>query len=77
MLLEVTVGPTGAVEEVRAIMGLPLGLTEAAAEAVRQWSYEPVRADGAPATVVYVQVVDFRVREPGEAAPPVAGDGRP
>ncbi len=46
--LEVTIGSDGAVTGVEVLRGLPFGLSEAAAEAVRQWKYRPARGKEGP-----------------------------
>jgi TonB family protein len=44
--LEVSIDTTGRVTSVEVVRGLPLGLSEAAADAVRRWTYRPARAAG-------------------------------
>jgi protein TonB len=46
--LEVTIDSTGAVTEVEVVRGLPLGLSEAAADAVHRWKYRPARTAAGP-----------------------------
>lgn len=48
VLLRVTIGTDGRVENVEATKKVGGGLTEAAVEAVRQWRYEPATVDGQP-----------------------------
>ena len=43
VLLDCEIGPDGAVRRVTPVREEPMGLTEAAAAAVRQWRYEPPR----------------------------------
>jgi len=38
-----------------------LGLSDAAARAVRDWVYEPAKKDGKPVRVYFTVVVDFRL----------------
>ncbi|HXM75818.1 MAG TPA: FHA domain-containing protein, partial [Thermoanaerobaculia bacterium] len=40
--------PRSLVEDVQVLRGLPLGLSEAAAEAVRHWHYRPARGRFGP-----------------------------
>jgi len=48
VVLEIGIDETGNVSDVQVTRGLPFGLSEAAAEAVRQWRYRPARGpDGA------------------------------
>jgi TonB family protein len=46
VILEVLVHIDGSVEIVRAIQSLGYGLTESAAQALRQWTFEPAKKDG-------------------------------
>lgn len=47
VVLDVGIDETGRVTDVQVTRGLPFGLSEAAADAVRQWRYRPARsADG-------------------------------
>ncbi len=43
VVLEGTVGTTGAVRDLKVVRSEPMGLTEAAIDAVAQWRYEPAR----------------------------------
>jgi TonB family protein len=46
--LEVSIDAKGKVTEVEVVRGLPLGLSDAAADAVRKWKYQPARAASGP-----------------------------
>jgi len=46
--LEVTIDPSGKVSDVEVVRGLPLGLSEAAAAAVRRWTWTPARGPAGP-----------------------------
>jgi periplasmic protein TonB len=46
--LEVSIDATGAVTDVEVVRGLPLGMSEAAAEAVHRWKYRPARTASGP-----------------------------
>jgi protein TonB len=48
VVLEIGVDETGAVSDVAVTRGLPFGLSEAAAEAVRHWKYRPARGPEGP-----------------------------
>ncbi len=48
VVLDALVGPDGQVEDVQILRGLPLGLSESAAEAVRRWHYRPARGRSGP-----------------------------
>src|SRR5262249_50192629 len=41
--LEISIDATGKVAEVEVVRGLPLGLSQAAADAVKRWVYRPAR----------------------------------
>jgi TonB family protein len=58
VVLTAIVSRTGAVENVKAVRG-PEPLAEAAAEAVRQWVYEPYRRNGEPVAVQTTIIVRF------------------
>jgi len=58
VVLTAIVSRTGAVENVKSVRG-PEPLSEAAAEAVRQWVYEPYRRNGEPVAVQTTIVVNF------------------
>lgn len=57
--LESTIDREGRVSDVSVLRPAPLGMTEAAVEAVRQWRFEPSYLDGRPVEVVYVLTVRF------------------
>ena len=46
--LEVSIDGSGKVTDVEVVRGLPLGLSEAATEAVRRWTYKPARGPNGP-----------------------------
>jgi protein TonB len=46
--LEISIDTTGRVTDVEVVRGLPLGLSEAAADAVRRWSFRPARTRAGP-----------------------------
>lgn len=62
VILELTVDRQGTVRDVQVLRGLPMGLTEAAVEAVRQWRYEPTLLSGRPIEVLIVVTVNFRLQ---------------
>jgi protein TonB len=59
VVLECTIDCAGRVADVTVLRPAPLGLTEAAVEAVRQWRFEPSTVDGEPVEVLYVLTVRF------------------
>jgi TonB family protein len=48
VVLDVGIDETGRVIDVQVTRGLPFGLSDAAARAVRQWTYRPARGPGGP-----------------------------
>jgi protein TonB len=46
--LDVSIDATGAVTDVEVVRGLPLGMSEAAADAVHRWKYRPARTASGP-----------------------------
>jgi len=62
VIVELVIGEQGAVENVRVLRGLPLGLTESAVAAVRRWRFEPSTLDGRPVKVRYRLTVHFELR---------------
>jgi protein TonB len=60
VILEATISPSGSVEDVRVLRGIPL-LNDAAVDAVRQWQYTPTLLNGVPVPVVMTVTVNFRL----------------
>jgi TonB family protein len=50
----------GEVESVEAVRGLPMGVTQACLEALKGWSFSPIRKDGKPARATGTLAFDFR-----------------
>ncbi len=61
VILQALINEQGAVEEVSVVRGLPLGLTEVATEALRQWTFEPATLAGDPVAVFYNLTFNFRL----------------
>jgi len=61
VLLQVTVGETGDVTEIKVIRGHPL-LNDGAVSAVRQWKYSPTLLNGEPVPVIATVTVNFILR---------------
>ncbi len=59
-LVDVRVSATGEVEGVHIVRDPGHGLGEAAAEAVRQWQYEPATKDGRPFAAAFSVTINFR-----------------
>ena len=61
VILETAIDETGAVGDVRILKPLPFGLDKAAADAVRQWRWEPATLDGKPVPAVLNVTISFRL----------------
>lgn len=61
VVLDALVGEDGRIEEVQILRGLPLGLSEAAAEAVRRWQYRPARGRSGPVASHKTVRIDFQL----------------
>jgi TonB family protein len=69
VIVQAVIDAEGSVRELTVLKGLPLGLSEAAAEAIRGWEFEPARdGDGNPVEVYYNLTVNFRL----DPNPPLA-----
>ena len=62
VVLQVTIGADGRVTSVDVVRGLPLGLSEAAASAVRRWQYRPARGRSGPIASRKEVRIEFRLR---------------
>jgi len=62
VVLECTIGKTGSVQEAKVLRGLPLGLTEAAVDAVKKWRFEASTLNGKPVEVLYILTVRFNLQ---------------
>jgi len=62
VILEITVDKQGNVRDVKVLRSLPMGLTESAVEAVKQWKYEPSTLNGRPVEVLITVTVTFRLQ---------------
>jgi TonB family protein len=61
VILQALIDDQGRVAEIEVVKGLPLGLTEEAIEALRQWTFEPATLDGEPVAVFYNLTFNFRL----------------
>lgn len=59
VVVRATIDADGTVRDVEVIKGLPMGLTESAIAAVRQWTFEPARLNGRPVDVYFDLKVTF------------------
>lgn len=61
VITEAIIDERGDVVNVRVLKGLPMGLDQAAADAVRTWKFKPATLEGKPVKVYYVLTVNFKV----------------
>lgn len=64
VILETLVDATGRVTDVLPLKPLPYGLTEAAVDAVKQWTFEPGTLQGKPVPVIFNLTVNFKIDQP-------------
>src|SRR5438034_7374670 len=61
VIIEATIGPTGAVQEAKVLRSIPL-LDAAALDAVRQWQFTPTLLNGVPVPVIMTVTVNFTLQ---------------
>lgn len=61
VVIESIIDEQGNVTNARVLQGLPMGLDEAALEAVRAWKFKPATFQGEPVKVYYTLTVNFKV----------------
>lgn len=59
VIVQAVIDKQGRVVDVEVLKGLPMGLDQAAVEAVRQWRFEPATLNGKPVDVYYSLSVTF------------------
>jgi TonB family protein len=59
VIVEAVVNKQGEVEQVKVLKGLPLGLSEQAADAVKKWRFRPGTLNGEPVDVIFSLTVNF------------------
>lgn len=62
VVLQATIDREGRVVDLEVLRGAPLGMTEAALDAVRQWRFRPATLEGHPVAVYYHLTVRFETR---------------
>jgi TonB family protein len=68
VVLSVVIDKLGNVQQVNTVSG-DTALAEAAAEAVRQWKYQPYLLDGVPSEIETQVTLNFRLQPPAPAQP--------
>jgi len=62
VILEAIIDKEGYVQNVKVLKSLPMGLDQAAVEAVRTWRFRPATLNGRPVDVYYNLTVNFRLQ---------------
>ncbi|MCP4202078.1 MAG: energy transducer TonB [bacterium] len=62
VIVEAIIDKQGNVTNVKVLKGLPMGLDQAAAEAVKRWKFEPATLNGKPVAVIYNLTVNFQLQ---------------
>ena len=62
VILECTVDEKGKVIDAKILRSIP-GLDQAAIDAVRKWTYEPVVVNGKPSKIIFTATVSFRLKD--------------
>ncbi|HVS33922.1 MAG TPA: energy transducer TonB [Thermoanaerobaculia bacterium] len=62
VIVEAIIDKHGNVDRVKVIKGLPLGLSEEAERAVRQWKFKPGTMGGRPVDVIFNLTVNFTLQ---------------
>lgn len=62
VILEAVIDKTGHVDQVKVLKGLPMGLSEAAEDAVRKWRFRPGTMNGEPVDVIFDLTVNFTLQ---------------
>jgi len=62
VIVEAIIDKTGNVTNVKVLKGLPMGLDQAAADAVKKWKFEPATLNGKPVSVIYNLTVNFQLQ---------------
>lgn len=61
VIVEAVINKNGEVEEVKVLKGLPMGLSESAVDAVKQWKFKPGTLNGQPVDVIFNLTVNFKL----------------
>src|SRR5258706_4926708 len=61
VIVEAIIDEQGNVTNTRVLKGLPMGLEQAAVDAVSTWKFKPATREGKPVRVYYVLTVNFQV----------------
>ncbi len=62
VIVQAIIDKGGNVTNVKVLKGLPMGLSEEAVKAIKQWSFKPATLNGKPVDVYYNLTVNFRLQ---------------
>jgi periplasmic protein TonB len=62
VILQAVIDERGRVSDVRVLRGLPMGIDQAAVDAVQSWIFEPAKLNGRPVRVYYTLTVKFQLK---------------
>lgn len=62
VIIEAIIDKQGDVTNVKILKSLPMGLDQAAADAVARWKFEPATLNGKPVAVIYNLTVNFQLQ---------------
>jgi TonB family protein len=62
VIVQAIIDKAGNVTNVKVLKGLPMGLEEAAVDAMKQWKFKPATLNGRPVTVYYNLTVNFKLQ---------------
>ena len=62
VIVQAIIDKQGNVTNVKVLKGLPMGLEEAAVDAIKQWKFRPATLNGKPVTVYYNLTVNFKLQ---------------
>jgi len=62
VIVETVINEKGTVDDIKVVESPDESLSEAAVEAVRQWTFEPALCDGRPVGVYYNLTINFQLK---------------
>jgi protein TonB len=62
VIVEAIIDKQGNVTNVRVLKALPMGLDQAAVDAVKKWRFRPATLNGRPVNVYFVLTVNFQLQ---------------
>jgi protein TonB len=62
VIVQAIIDKGGDVQNVKVLKGLPMGLDQAAVDAVKKWKFKPATLNGKPVAVYYNLTVNFRIQ---------------